>query len=131
MWDDYKSIIRDAFDGQKVIPFRERPSLPADMDAGVTIAQIRVTRDYAADLARNQAQPVVGDVSVTLDWIALESMGLAAEAAIQAAYFTAAALARERLAPDVAGCDRAESIIEPHADERDVLIGREVWIFGR
>lgn len=109
----------------------ERPSLPADIDAGIVIAQIRETRDYSADLARNAAQPVVGEIAVTLDWIAPESAGDAAEAAIQAAYFAAAELARMRLSPDVAGCDRAESTIEPHADEQDKLIGREVWIFGR
>ena len=130
-WSAYKDLVREAFAGQTDLPFKERPSLPADIDAGVSIAQIREARDYSADLARNRAQPVVGEIAVTLDWIALESAGDAAEAAIRAAYFRAADLARERLAPDVAGCDRTESIIEPHADEQDKLIGREVWIFGR
>ena len=130
-WSAYKDLVREAFAGQKDLPFMERPSLPADIDAGVAIAQIRETRDYSAALARNQAQPVVGEISVTLDWIALEKAGAAAEAVIRAAYFAAAELARVRFAPDVAGCDRAESIIEPHADEQDKLIGREVWIFGR
>ena len=130
-WSAFKDIVRTAFADQKDLPFMERPSLPADIDAGIVIAQIRETRDYAADLARNQAHPVVGEISVTLDWVALESAGDAAEAAIKAAYFAAAELARERLAPDVGGCDRAESIIEPHADEQDKLVGREVWIFGR
>ena len=129
-WSAFKDIVREAFAGQTDLPFKERPSIPSG-DTGIAIAQIRESRDYAADLARNQAQPVVGEIAVTLDWVGKESDGDAAEAAIEAAYFAAAELARERLSPDVAGCDRAESVIEPHADEQDTLLGREVWIFGR
>lgn len=130
-WAAYKNLVREAFAGQTDLPFRELPSLPADIDAGIVIALIRETRDYSAALARNQAQPVVGEIAVTLEWIALESAAGAAETAMQVAYFAAAELARVRFAPDVGGCDRAESIIEPHADEQYKLLGREVWIFGR
>ena len=130
-WTAYKDLIREAFEGQEVIPFRERPSLPADIDAGIVIAQMRETRDYQGDLARNQAHPVVGEIAITLDWVSSERAGTDVEVAIRVAYFTAAELARVRFAPDVAGCDRAESVIEPHADEKDKLIGREVWVFGR
>ena len=131
MWDDYKTIIREAFEGQKVLPFQERPFLPEELEAGVTIAQIRTVRDYDGDYARNAAQPVVGDVDVTLDWISLEKYGAAVELALRGAYLAAAVLAKTRLAPDVAGCERSESVIEPHAGEKDKLIGREVWTFGR
>ena len=131
MWDEYKALIREAFAGEADLPFQEKPSLPADLDAGVAIGQIRATRPYAADLVRHGARPVAAEIVVTLDWISLEKDGSAAEAAVEAAYFHVANVARARFGPDVTGCDRTESVIEPHSGEQDKLIGRETWTFGR
>ena len=131
MWDEYKALIREAFADQTALPYQEKPALPADLEAGVAIGQIRVARPYPADLTRHGARPVAEEITITLDWISLEKDAVAAEAAIEAAYFYVAGVARTRFGPDVTGCDRTESVIEPHAGELDKIIGREVWVLGR
>ena len=130
IWRTIKGLVREAFENS-ALTFDEHPILSPDKINLVTIVQLRIEPSYTDDQLQFGTRPYARAVTVNLRYIAAEEQMDAIEAALDAAYHTAGTLIQGLLGTDMRGVDRGPQDFIPHPEETGIILGTEIWTFGR